>query len=100
MEALTLCWLLDLLLVEEEHAEVHIRVEVDVHGQLEALDRELFNSFPETHGVIINQDVHGADVLSDLRPKLLRSFNISEVCLVEMNIFEVIVTCHRLDVLD
>ena len=54
MEAMTLFRILDFWLLKEEHAKMHVRVEIDVHGYLELIDVQIFNFLATANRMVIN----------------------------------------------
>jgi len=54
MEAMTLFRILDLWLLKEEHAKMHVGVEIDVHGYLELIDVQIFNFLATANRMVIN----------------------------------------------
>ena len=68
METTCLTFFSDTDLIEEEHRQVHIRVEVDVHGQLETINRQLIDSLSLADCVIVDENVNGSMVPQNAFP--------------------------------
>ena len=67
---------------------MYIGVEIDIHRQLETLDRVLIYALTNTDGMIVDQNVDGSLLSHDLGPELLSALDISQVALVEVNVLE------------
>ena len=65
-----------------------VRVEIDVHGQLEGIDRNVFETFPEAACMIVDQNVNGPLLFNNTVPRLPCVLNVGEVGLVKVNPLE------------
>ena len=89
VEALGLSRVLDCALVKEKHGQLHERIEVDVHRELEALNSVLLHSLALANSMIINQDMNWAVFLNDEPPNFFCRLNVCQVGLIETDVFEV-----------
>ena len=100
VEALAHYLVLSLGLRQEERAEVHIGVEIDVHGQFELVNGHVFKPLPEASSVIVNQNMDRTMLLNDFGPGGGCALNIGKVGSVEVYAFERCDADDGLDVLD
>ena len=89
VEALGLSRVFDCFLVKEKHRQLHERIEVDVHRELEALNGVLLHSLALANSMIVNQDMNWAVFLNDEPPNFFCRLNVCQVGLIETDVFEV-----------
>ena len=100
MESFSFLRVFDLILSQEQHGKLHEWVEIDVHSEFEAFNSVFLNSLALANRMIVNQNVHRAVFFGDALPRWFRLSNICKICLVEMDVFEVYMTCDSLGILD
>ena len=91
--------LLDCRLAEEQHAKLHIRGEVDIHGEFKALNSVLINSLAYANRMVIDKDVDWTVLLRNLLEESLCACYVCQVRLIEMGVFEASILGNRFQVI-
>ena len=99
VEAWALNCILNSILGQEKHRQLHIRVEVDVHSELETLNAELWNSFALANRMVIDKNMHFSMITNDALPHFFRHGLIAQIGRIEVHVFEGDIARHRPQVL-
>ena len=92
-------WVFSGFLSEEKFCEVDVRVEVDVHGELEIVDWDVVKTLAETAGMVADKNVYGPMLSQDFFPDSICVCCACQIGFVEVDSFEGRYACCSFNIL-